>query len=192
MFDEAGSLWGVYTADISDRVAHKLKTNIHELQIPYWSHDGKWIYFLGYEGNGLELYRCPAGGGDATLLLGSLDSTEAIESFDGKLLYFPARWGDMMMLALDRSEATPREVSQMPKIDDQYEWAVVAEGIYFSRQDDPRSISFYDFATKHTREVFRVDKDLAAGMSISPDGRYILFSQVDESNAGIMLVSNFR
>ena len=192
MLDEASSLWGVYTADISDRVAHKLKTNIHELQIPYWSHDGKWIYFLGYEGNGLELYRCPAGGGDATLLLGSLDSTEAIESFDGKLVYFPARWGDMMMQAPDRPEATPRKVSQMPKIDDQYEWAVVAEGIYFSRQDDPRSISFYDFATKHTREVFRVDKDLAAGMSISPDGRYMLYSQVDESNAGIMLVSNFR
>jgi hypothetical protein len=37
-----------------------------------------------------------------------------------------------------------------------------------------------------------VDKDLDAGMSVSPDGRYMLFSQVDESNADIMLVNNFR
>jgi len=80
----------------------------------------------------------------------------------------------------------------MPKVSDQYQWAVSAEGIYFSRQDDSRSISFYDFATKHTRNLFRVDKDLDAGMSVSPDGRYMLFSQVDESNAGIMLVNNFR
>jgi hypothetical protein len=37
-----------------------------------------------------------------------------------------------------------------------------------------------------------VDKDLDAGMSISPDGRYMLYSQVDEANAGIMLVDHFR
>jgi Tol biopolymer transport system component len=193
-FDEASGLWGVYTADISDRVAHKLRTNVRESSDPSWSHDGKWIYFLGYEGNGHQLYRCPAEGGNATLLTGSLDRTTAIESFDGKLLYFPARWGNanMMMLALYRPEAAPQEVPQMPKISNRANWAVAAEGIYFNPQDDPRSISFYDFATKHTRELFKVDKDLDEGMSVSPDGRYILYSQVDESNADIMLVDHFR
>lgn len=29
-------------------------------------------------------------------------------------------------------------------------------------------------------------------MSISPEGRYMLYSQIDESNADIMLVSNFH
>jgi hypothetical protein len=80
----------------------------------------------------------------------------------------------------------------MPKIFEQSQWAVVPEGIYFSLQDNPRSIGFYDFATKHARELFRADKDLAEGMSISPDGRYMLFSQIDESNADIMLVDHFR
>lgn len=194
MLDEPSGLWGVYTADISDRVAHKLKTNIRELEYPYWSHDGKWIYFLGYEGTGHQLYRCPAGGGDATLLVGSMELTDAIESSDGELLYFPSTWGNanVMMLAPDRPGVTPQQVPRMPKIFDQSQWAVVPEGIYFTLQDNPRSISFYDFATKHTREVFRADKDLAEGMSISPDGRYMLFCQIDESNAGIMLVNHFR
>ena len=98
----------------------------------------------------------------------------------------------MMMLLLDRPEAAPQEVPQMPKISDRAEWALVAEGIYFSPQDSPRSISFYDFATKHTRELFKVDKDLDEGMSISPGGRYMLYSQIDESNADIMLVDHFR
>ena len=80
----------------------------------------------------------------------------------------------------------------MPKISSRAQWAVVAEGIYFSPQNNPRSISFYDFATKHTRELFKVDKDLDQGMFISPDGRYMLYSQIDESNAEIMLVINFR
>jgi hypothetical protein len=37
-----------------------------------------------------------------------------------------------------------------------------------------------------------VDKDLDGGMSISRDGRYMLYSQIDESNAGIMLMDHFR
>jgi len=191
---EPSGHFGVYTVDISDRVPHKLKTNIREANRPFWSHDGKWIYFRGYEGVGRQLYRCPAGGGDATLLAASQDLRTPIESSDDKVLYFPWRFGDanIMMLALDRPDATPQQVPEMPKISHEAQWAPVPDGIYFSPQDNPRSICFYDFATRHTREIFRTDKDLAAGMSISPDRRYMLYSQIDESNSDIMLVNNFR
>ena len=97
-----------------------------------------------------------------------------------------------MMLALDRPDATPQQVSEMPKISDEAQWALMPDGIYFSPQDNPRSISFYDFATRHTREIFRADKDLSKGISLSPDRRYMLYSQIDESNSDIMLVNNFR
>jgi Tol biopolymer transport system component/DNA-binding winged helix-turn-helix (wHTH) protein len=191
MVEPSGHL-GVYTADISNRVPHKLKTNVREASHPFWSHDGKWIYFRGYDGIGRQIYRCPAAGGDATLLAASQDITMPIESSDGKVLYFPSSDSDIAMLALDRPDATPRQVPEMPKISQQDLWALVSNGIYFSPQDIPRSICFYDFATRQTREIFRVEKDLVEGMSISPDGRYMLFSQVDESNADIMLVSNFH
>ena len=191
---EASGHFGVYTVDISDRVPRKLKTNVREASRPFWSHDGKWIYFRGYEGVGRQLYRCPAAGGDATLLAASQDLRTPIESSDGKLLYFPWRAGaaNIMMLALDRLGMTPQQVPEMPKISDEAQWALVPDGIYFSPQDNPRSICFYDFTTRHTREVFRTDKDLAAGMSISPDRRYMLYSQIDESNSDIMFVNNFR
>jgi Tol biopolymer transport system component/DNA-binding winged helix-turn-helix (wHTH) protein len=191
---EPSGLVGAYTADISDRVSHKLKTNVRESSDPFWSHDGKWIYFRGFEGIGRQLYRCPVEGGDATLLAASHDIRVPIESADGKVLYFPRRNGDanIVMLALDHPGATPREVSGIPKISDEYQWTLVQDGIYFTPQDSPRSICFFDFATRKTREIFKADKDLAEGMSISPDGRYMLYSQIDESNADIMLVNNFR
>jgi hypothetical protein len=69
---------------------------------------------------------------------------------------------------------------------------VAADGIYFTPLNNPRNISFYEFATGKTREVFRADKDLSDGMSISPDGRCMLYSQIDEAGADIMLVNNFR
>jgi Tol biopolymer transport system component len=191
---EPSGHFGVYIANISDRVPHKLKTSVREASSPFWSHDGKWIYFRGYEGVGRQLYRCPSGGGDATLLAAFQDPRTPIESPDGKVLYFPWSLNDatMMMLALNRPDATPQQVPEMPKISDEARWAVMPNGIYFSPHDNPRSISFYDFATKHTREIFSADKDLAEGLSISPDGRYMLYSQDDESNSDIMLVNNFR
>jgi Tol biopolymer transport system component/DNA-binding winged helix-turn-helix (wHTH) protein len=191
---EPSGLVGAYTADISDRVSHKLNTNVRESSDPFWSHDGKWIYFRGFEGIGRQLYRCPVEGGDATLLAASHDIRVPIESADGKILYFPKRNGDanIVMLALDHPRATPREVPGMPKLSDEHQWMLVQDGIYFTPQDSPRSICFFDFATRKTREIFKADKDLAEGMSISPDGRYTLYSQIDESNADIMLVNNFR
>src|ERR1700675_3045950 len=193
MVEPSGYL-GVYTVELSDRVPHKLKTNLRESGRPFWSHDGKWIYFRGYEGVGRQLYRCPAEGGDATLLAASQDLRTPIESSDGKVLYFPWRFGDanIMMLALDRPGATPQQVPEMPKIFNDVQWALVPEGIYFSPQYNPRSICFYDFASQPTREIFRGEKDLSEGMSISPDRRYLLYSQIDESNSDIMLVNNFR
>src|SRR6202795_2093992 len=191
---EASGHFGVYIADISDRVARKLKTSVREASRPFWSHDGKWIYFRGYEGVGRQLYRCPAEGGDATLLAASQDLRTPIESSDGKVLYFPWRFGDanIMMLALDRPGATPQQVPEMPKIFNDVQWALVPEGIYFSPQYNPRSICFYDFASQPTREIFRGEKDLSEGLSFSPDRRYLLYSQIDESNSDIMLVNNFR
>src|SRR6266436_1147303 len=47
---DPGGLWGVYIADTSTRVPHKLPTNVREISDPEWSHDGNWIYFRGYEG----------------------------------------------------------------------------------------------------------------------------------------------
>ncbi|MGC2527328.1 MAG: winged helix-turn-helix domain-containing protein [Candidatus Acidiferrum sp.] len=191
---ELGGLAGVYMADISDRVAHKLKTNVGKADHPYWSHDGKWIYFRGSEGVGHQLYRCPVGGGDSTLLAGSLDLASSIESSDGKALYFTSRIANsnIMMLALDRSGATPQEVSGMPRVFNESQWTLVQDGIYFAPQDSRRSICFFDFATRHTREIFKADKDLGDGMSVSPDGRYMLYSQVDEGDANIMIVNYFH
>jgi Tol biopolymer transport system component/DNA-binding winged helix-turn-helix (wHTH) protein len=191
---DSDGLWNVYTAYISDRVPHKLQTNVPETTDPEWSHDGKWIYFRGYEGVGHQLYRCPVKGGGAAILAASQDIIEPIESTDGKVLYFPSRNVNalMMMLPLDRPNAAPQPVVGMPNISVEHQWAVVPSGIYFVPQAAPRTICFYDFATRHNREIFKTDRELSDGVSVAPDGHYMLYSQLDENNSSIMLVNNFR
>ena len=70
-------------------------------------------------------------------------------------------------------------------------WTVVQGGIYFAPED--RSIHYFDFNTKHVRKIFDVEKDFdpGGGLSVSPDGHWILYSQV-EHGGDILLVENFR
>lgn len=193
MEDEKG-IWAVYVAGTPDLIPHKLNTNIHQATNPNWSRDGKWIYFRGYEGVGHQIYRCPAEGGKATLMAASQDLDEPVESTDGKLLYFLSREAvaQLMTIPVNQPSATPQPVPEMPNVAFGHQWAPAANGIYFTPSSAPRSLSFYDFASKRVREVFHTDRDLAGGISLSPDGRYLLYSQLDENNSTIMLVTNFH
>jgi hypothetical protein len=70
-------------------------------------------------------------------------------------------------------------------------WTLVRDGIYSCPANAIQTVSFFDFATKHVRQVF----DLAQGpgsLSVSPDGHYMLYSQAGEMKSDIMLVENFR
>jgi Tol biopolymer transport system component/DNA-binding winged helix-turn-helix (wHTH) protein len=192
--EEPDGVLSVYTADISDRVPHRLRTNIKQANRPFWSNDGKWIYFRGYEGVGHALYRCPAQGGDAVLLDAGQDPISPAESTDGKVLYFPDRNlnANMMMLELDQPGAKSKPVPDMSRILVETQWVLVPNGIYFTPQNAPRTVSFYDFATQQTHPIFVADRDLDDGMSVSPDGRYMLYAQVDENTSSVMLVNDFR
>ena len=71
-------------------------------------------------------------------------------------------------------------------------WALSPGGIYFVPAEAPRSLRYFDFASRQIRPIFEVDKDFGSGLSVSPDGRWILYSQVGDVNSDIMLVDHFH
>jgi Tol biopolymer transport system component/DNA-binding winged helix-turn-helix (wHTH) protein len=191
--DRDGSV-SVYITNISDRVPRRLPIPFHRATFPEWSRDGKWIYFRTFESSRQQIYRSPAQGGEPTLIATADTIDQPVESSDGKTLYFRPTSGNipLYMLALDRPGAAPQPVPNMPGIYSNQQWTVGPAGIYFTSQSAPRTVCFYDFATRKTREVFKADHDFSDGMSVSPDGGYLLYTQMDESNSDIMLVNNFR
>jgi Tol biopolymer transport system component len=69
---------------------------------------------------------------------------------------------------------------------------VLTRRIYFVPAEAPRSLSYYDFASKQIRPIVDLDNDFYSGLSVSPDGRWILYSQQSDVNSDIMLVDHFR
>ena len=43
-----------------------------------------------------------------------------------------------------------------------------------------------------SKTIFKISQAPSGGLSLSPDGRFLLYSQFDKSSAEILLVENFQ
>jgi Tol biopolymer transport system component/DNA-binding winged helix-turn-helix (wHTH) protein len=186
--------WEIYVADVAERKPRKLITNISGVIRPYWSRDGKWIYFRSDEAGRTGVYRCPATGGDAIALSQDIGAVNPQESFDGKTLYFASQRTKSALKRLDLSgqPGTESEVDGLPRVRDSKVWVLSSGGIYFVPAEAPRSLRYFDFTTRQVRPIFEVDQDFNSGLSVSPDGRWILYALEGGSTGDIMLVDHFH
>jgi Tol biopolymer transport system component len=118
----------------------------------------------------------------------------AFESYDGKTLYYakglavPGLWkvpveGGEETVVLEQLGATLWGY-----------WGLTQDGIYYYNART-RAIEFFSFATRKVTKVATPERDpnfFNPGVSVSPDGRWILYAQVDQTVSDIMLVENFR
>ncbi len=185
----------VYIVDIAERMPRKMVTNLSDIFVPSWSHDGRWLYVQSGTAQALKdrIFRCQANGGDAVALSAEFRSVP-LESYDGETLYFMNLDNGAIEMVPLKPIGAQSVLGGMPAVSNPHLWTVVPGGIYFVPADAPKSVRYFDFATKQVRQILEIKKELefSSGLSVSPDGRWILYSQEDEASTDIMLVENFR
>ena len=162
---------------------------------PRYSHDGRWIYFTSVRSGQAETWRMPADGGEARQITTG-GAAYAVDSVDGReIFYVPQKPG-----YVNEIWKAPVEGGQPVRlIGPTQAWpfgfAVTQNGVYYDappHSGNQRYIRFFSFLTGQSRPIAVTDRPFDFGMSVSPDGRYLLFDQFDELGSDLMLVENFR
>jgi Tol biopolymer transport system component len=196
-----GSL-GVYLISADGGAPRPLVVDSHLNATPSFAHDGQWIYFLSDRTGQYQVWKVRTGGEELTQVTfhgGFLP----MESTDGKFLYYikdsenhsenPPSKGHLWRMPVAGGE---ERLFIPDPIYDVY-WAVSPGGVYFIDLDvmpTPR-LRFFDALTGRTTTVTTLDKQPSCcgqQLAVSPDGRSILYGQVDSETTDIMLIENFR
>jgi Tol biopolymer transport system component len=161
---------------------------------PSWSRDGRWIYFGSNRSGDWQIWKAPAQGGEASQVT-KKGGAEAFESLDGKSVYYAGRssagiWkvpvtGGHETHVLDQARGSF--------------WTLTGGGIYFGVVNSSIEpvIKFYSFATHQVAIIKEFSKGTkfpmaAVGLSVSPDGKWIVYSQYDQASSDLILMENYR
>lgn len=161
-----------------------------------WSRDGRWLYFCSNRSGACQIWKVPAAGGQA-IQVTKYGGFEALESRDGELLYYTKGRGPGGVWQIPVAGGEERQVPELLDAGYWRYWAVQDDGIYFVAPvaSARPAIKFFSFATHAVAQLGVLDRDPlqgAPGLTISPDGRWLLYAQVDQSVSDLMLVQNFR
>jgi Tol biopolymer transport system component len=165
--------------------------------LPAWSGDGRAIYVTSGRSGSLQIWKMPLDGGEP-LQLTRHGGAEALESPDGRVIYYtkvPEIGPGLWTVPVGGGE----EARVLESVRFGY-WAVARGGIYFIDFEVPdeaaRPVRFFDVQTHRVAQLGTVENTVrwtnTPGFAISPDGRWLLYTSLESTDADLMLVDSFR
>ena len=169
----------------------QLATGTPNAVSPFWSADGRWVYFATEEPNGI--WKVPAEGGAAVRL--TRDGANPRESADGKRLFYVVRREGNALWSVSVNGGDERHEDGIPHLRYDLSWAPIQGGICFV--DGPPaslSLNYFNFSDRHSEKVseLRGITFVCCDIAVSRDKKALLFSGIDRLESDIMLVENFH
>ena len=185
----------IYVVSAEGGQPRRVTTDDPEVRAPSWSRDGKWIYFGSKRTGAWQVWKVPPHGGRAVQVT-KKGGFAAVESPDGRTLYYTKKQQPPEYLKPKGLWKVPVEGGKETLVfkglgaEGFERWDLTGEGIYFF-YGYTNDIDFFNFATRKITQIAKLEKK-GGPLAVSPDGRWILFSQVDVDMSHIMLVEDFR
>jgi len=173
---------------LTDQQREDESSNRKGMWQPSWSADGKWIYFSSDSSGRFEIWRMPWGGGAAEQVTKEGGSS-AYASRDGKWIYYVnGNTGPLRRIHPDGSGdavVVDRQISLL-------QYTSIPGGIYFvvSLEQKNQLLRLAEDGT--IANVLELPFTPGLGLSLSPEGRYVLVTRPDENGTDLMLVEGFR
>jgi dipeptidyl aminopeptidase/acylaminoacyl peptidase len=172
--------------------------------VPSWSRDGKWIYFSSNRNGDFQIWKAPAVPGEvstqAVIQVTKDGGFDALESFDGKFLYFakgrgkPGLWRKELAGGFESPEQPV-----LPSMQDWGWWALGKTGVFYleapQKSNGTVDVKYLNFTSGNILEIGRLRKSpwlWNPVVTVSPDERFLVYEQPEQIGSNIVLVENFR
>jgi Tol biopolymer transport system component len=182
----------VYVVSAQGGASRRLTHHPGEDHTPKWTRDGQWIYFCSNRTGRSELWKTRSDGSGGEVQITRNGGWRSRETADGKEVYYtkfdaPGLW-KMATSGGDEELVVDGRIA--------LSWDLAENGAYFVDLL-ARQVRFKDFrtgkvSTVATPEKLNAGMGVMGGLSISPDGRWLLYVQLDQSVSDLILVENFR
>ncbi len=181
----------IYVVRSDGGATRRVTTGVDDSSLPTWSIDGKWLYFAGRVDGADRIFKIPVEGGEATRITKGEGWNYRVSS-DGRRIYY-AKGRTIWSVSTEGGDE--QRLPGMPGLTSEFfnAWALNPSGVYFMNRE-PLRIEFLDFTSARITRVADIPGRSAPWMSLalSPDGRRLLYSQIDGITSDIMLIDNFR
>ena len=176
--------------------------------VPSFSRDGRFLYFSSRRSGRFEIWKIPAYGGEPVRVTRN-GGFVAFESFDGRYLYYtqdlsepsslwrmPTAGGEpeRVLDGVGRRAFVPLEtgIYYVEELGRSPSEGAFNMGQGFLGQTAPARLRFFDFASATSRVVADLGARAGLGLGVSPDGRTVVFTRMDNPWSDLMMIENFR
>ena len=183
--------WDIWTIDTEGSDARRLTRDAGDENVPRWSHDGRFVYFRA-EGDGVSgIWRVPATGGAEERIIESGTRPGVEESADGQTLYY-RKEGDESPLVAHPLRGGP-ERTLVPCVSGLHGFAMTEGALYYAGCSDGEAqvLRRLDLASGRESVLGRLER-FNGYLTVSPDGRTILYTRRVRDSWDLMLIENFR
>jgi serine/threonine protein kinase len=190
----------IWVMDPNGNNSRRVTTEASEDVTGAWTPDGGSIVFCSNRSGDQQLWLTPAAGGAARQLTHEGGFAPRL-SPDGKFFFYlrSRATGGLRRIPVEGG----REEELVASVRDR-NWAVASDGVYIFQmsagatglygQNQPAELLFYDLRTRRLNKTgFASPRDIGNnGIAISPDGKRLVFPQLDDAGSTIMIVEHFR
>jgi Tol biopolymer transport system component/DNA-binding winged helix-turn-helix (wHTH) protein len=187
----------VYVLDVRGGVPRRVTTESLDAGIPSWSKDGRYIYFTSNRSGEQQVWKVPVAGGEAVQVTRGGGFT-VFESTDGAYIYYSKVDGPRGIWRVPVGGGEEELVlgEKHPGAGVWGSWCLAKDGLYLFNPNARTgcAVEFFSFATRRVTQVAHLEgvNEFLSGLTVSPDGRWLLYTQQNPISSDIMLVENFH
>jgi Tol biopolymer transport system component/DNA-binding winged helix-turn-helix (wHTH) protein len=180
----------IYVLTVADGSIQRVTSEGAPNRRPSWSRDGRFIYYSSNRTGRPQIWKLPSEGGESFQITrhGGL---YAVETFDSKSLYYisPEAPAQLWTTSVNGGD----EIQVLPEIVGFSAIAMAREGLFYlsKRTASEAQLALFRFRDRTSRALASINFNVHPVLSGSPDGRSVLYSQMDRQDTDLMVLDPY-